>query len=209
VFPVVLIFIISPFLLSAKAGLHPENLFVKEGIDFSQYKKVAHMLDFSKVPNAAGLLNFAEITEQKLMEKGLSVIGFKDYIAYFNTQEFRSSDLYDPEVEQKLMEGLGIDAVIKTRVLDFRMGEKNIDHLHTVTPGQRGFSTASLEPRSAAVFDIILVFEMVDMSKGRKVWSCSISADQKKFEGKPDKYIGFVIDKCLKTIFKSEEGEQR
>ena len=185
--------------------LKAENIYTKPGIDYAEYSNVLVYLDAPKLQIGDDLFDIDSIAEGELEQLGYTVVGNEEFMSFFAKSRFRSLDFYNPEFLFDIKKALSARAVLVVTVARISLDEKALDHLHTVTPGRRGFSPMSPRTdRSTYHINLAATFEMIDTDEAKKLWSCTFSCDSHKIEINLDRFMGTVFKKCFITLPKKQ-----
>jgi len=186
-----LIFLIILVMCAPKRPIILENVFSQPDVDFKTYQKVA-VLEFIPNPDVKKDKKFNDLVEGEFREKGYYVVGMDEFNSVLEDFGFSSEDLTNPYVLKKIRERLYVTAIIRDEVQQYEIKKKK-DYTFFIWEGG-----ASTVVTNIYICDISLIIEMIEVQEGNKVWSCSISCNQKK--GKPDKLIRNMLRDSLNTI---------
>ena len=190
----------KPKLVAREVYTHPE-------INFGDYKDVAVYVDLANLPWENRNPFFISAIENALVERGFHILGFEGFVDFTRRHQILAEEAMSPHVLALIKKETGKSAVVRFTLNVFVLHAKEADFLRIVTPGVPGFRWGGVTPidlmlrdRHEWLIDISLAGEMHDTEKALKIWSCSMSGNQTKYEGFIKDFLSQAAGICLDTI---------
>ena len=193
--------------VSLKPVLSARDVYVRPGISFRDYKDVAVYVDLKNLARENRHPLLISAIENALVERGFNILGFEGFVDITRRHQILAEEAMSPHVLTLIKKETGKSAVVRFTLNVFDAHTKQVDPLQTVTPGVPGSRSdggnptdLALRDRHGWVIDISLAGEMHDTEKALKIWSCSLSGKQTKYEGKIEDFLSQAAGICLDTI---------
>ena len=190
----------KPKLVAREVYTHPE-------INFGDYKDVAVYVDLANLPWENRNPFFISAIENALVERGFHILGFEGFVDFTRRHQILAEEAMSPHVLALIKKETGKSAVVRFTLNVFTVHTKQVDPLQTVTPGVPGSRSdggtptdLALRDRHEWVIDVFLAGEMHDTESALKIWSCSMSGNQTKYEGFIKDFLSQAAGICLDTI---------
>jgi len=190
-----------------KPRLSAREVFTHPGINFRNYKDVAVYVDLANLPweNRHPLLISA--FENALAERGFHILGFEEFVDFTRRHQILAKEVMNPRVLALIKKETGKSAVVRFTLNVLKLHVKETEFLRIVTPGVPGYRWGGVTPIDLAlrdrhewVIDVSLAGEMHDTESALKIWSCSMSGNQTKYEGLIEDFLSQAAGICLDTI---------
>lgn len=190
-----------------KPRLSAREVFTHPGINFRNYKYVAVYVDLANLPweNRHPLLISA--FENALVERGFHILGFEEFVDFTRRHQILAKEVMNPRVLALIKKETGKSAVVRFTLNVLKLHVKETEFLRIVTPGVPGYRWGGVTPIDLAlrdrhewVIDVSLAGEMHDTESALKIWSCSMSGNQTKYEGLIEDFLSQAAGICLDTI---------
>jgi len=190
-----------------KPRLVAQEVYTRPGVSFRDFKDVVVYVDLRNLPRENQNPLLISAIENALVARGFHILGFEGFVDFTRRHQILAEEAMSPHVLALIKKETGKSAVVRFTLNVFTVHTKQVDPLQTVTPGVPGSRSdggtptdLALRDRHEWVIDVFLAGEMHDTESALKIWSCSMSGNQTKYEGLIEDFLSQAAGICLDTI---------
>lgn len=172
--------------------------YLKPGIDFSKYERVA-VMGFTDAPNAPSSgKEIADITGLEMLKKGYNILERNQVELILQEQKLGLSGVLTTETVTEVGKILGVKAIVTGTVGNYHREKVYQEGVEINFPGQMKQLTRIVIPGGETLkYEVSLTMKMVDVESGAVIWMASGSLSGSETSANLAKKIIF---QCLKTI---------